>query len=209
MSHSGFRCSLCDKTFAEDEVIEIEGHVTCAACKPQLVSGLQEGTGVPGTGVARHKINVVIDKGGRLPPRCIKCNAPADHMLKKHVYWHPPGLYLLILLNVLIYFVVALVVRRKFLFEIGLCDRHHRRRTQAVRLIWGLTGVGLAVLAFLGLGGVAASDPTLFFVVLIVLFLMILCCAGYAHLLSLVKVDSQTYWLRGVCRKYLDSLPDY
>ena len=63
------------------------------------------------------------------PDRCVKCNAPAEgYRLKQALYWHPAWVYLLILPGVLIYAIVALVIRKSYVGHVGLCPTHRARR---------------------------------------------------------------------------------
>ncbi len=71
-------------------------------------------------------------RGGLFPNRCIKCNAPAVAPGRRQkLTWHPPAWYLLILLAVLLYAIVAMIVRKTATIEIGLCERHQKR------VLWG------------------------------------------------------------------------
>jgi hypothetical protein len=80
-----------------------------------------------------------------LPPQCIKCGAPADGKpVEKIIYWHSPVLYLLILAGLLIYAIVAMVVRKGIKVRMPLCARHAQRRSTAVTLAWVLPLAGLA-----------------------------------------------------------------
>ena len=57
---------------------------------------------------------LVVRPGCTLPDRCIKCNEPAEHPLQsRRFYWHHPALYLLVLVDLLIYLVVAVIVVRR------------------------------------------------------------------------------------------------
>ena len=79
------------------------------------------------------------------PDRCVKCNAPAHgYRLKQSLYWHPAWVYILILPGLLIYAVVALVIRKPYVGHVGLCAKHRQRRT-----ILRTTGV-FVMLASLG-----------------------------------------------------------
>src|SRR5262245_18463351 len=64
-----------------------------------------------------------------IPHRCVKCNDPVEEPTKtRKVYWHSPWLYLLLLFNVLIFAIVAAVVRKKATVAAGLCTLHKKRR---------------------------------------------------------------------------------
>lgn len=64
------------------------------------------------------------------PDRCVKCNAPAHgYRLKHSLYWHPAWVYLLVLPGVVVYAIVALVIRKPYVGHVGVCAKHRKRRT--------------------------------------------------------------------------------
>src|SRR5260370_36502587 len=70
-----------------------------------------------------------------LPPLCVKCGAPAnDKPVVKSFYWHNPAIYLVILAGVLIYLIVAVIVRKGIEVSVPLCALHSKRRSIAVAL---------------------------------------------------------------------------
>jgi len=71
-------------------------------------------------------------RDARLPGRCVKCNAPGETRLQKTYYWHSGGWYLLILFNLVIYAIVAMIVRKKCRLEASLCAQHARRRSRLI-----------------------------------------------------------------------------
>lgn len=89
---------------------------------------------------------IYVAKGSDLPQRCVKCNALlVQRPKRKTYYWHASGWYLLILLNLIIYAIAAVIVRKKFELSPGLCDAHVKRRRMRVAL-----ALGLFVLFFAG-----------------------------------------------------------
>jgi hypothetical protein len=58
--------------------------------------------------------------------------------------WHHPALYLVILAGVLIYAIVALIVRKSIKVSVPLCAQHAKRRSIAVTLAWVLPLAGIA-----------------------------------------------------------------
>src|SRR6185312_5268560 len=111
-------------------------------------------TGGVGAGrtVWREGDLLITSIGAEMPRRCVKCNGPADQPTKaRKVYWHHPGLYLLVLFNVLVYAVVVTVVRKKVFVSAGLCKEHKQRRRIAMSAAWtgALSGI---VLVFVGMG---------------------------------------------------------
>ena len=104
-----------------------------------------------GAGYWRDGKHAVVTPGGALPPRCIRCNEPAVQPMKTHkLSWHHGGWYLLILVNILIYVIVALIVRKRAQVTYGLCAQHHKRR----RLFSAIGWIGF----FLGCAAIAV-DP--------------------------------------------------
>ena len=101
-------------------------------------------------GVWRDGKIIVMSHDASFPDRCVKCNQPAaGYRLKRKLTWHPSGWYALILINVLVYAIVASFVQKKALVHVGLCETHRKRR------LW-LIGLGLA-LPLLGTIGCGAA----------------------------------------------------
>jgi len=60
-----------------------------------------------------------------LPAFCVKCGRPAQPKLMRRMSsWHQPWLYFLILVGVLIYAIVALILRKSMTLHLPLCARH-------------------------------------------------------------------------------------
>lgn len=90
--------------------------------------------------------------GGWLPRRCVQCNAPATSNLIKTLYWHPQALYLLIFFpGLLIYAIVAAIVRKSAVVDFGLCEEHRRRRRLGMIIGWGGGSLSMLLL-FVGTG---------------------------------------------------------
>ena len=81
--------------------------------------------------------------------RCIKCNEPSDGKpLKRNLVWHHPAFYLLIFAGVVVYAIVAIIVRKKATMQIGLCPIHRRNRRliQTLSILFLLTPYTLLLL---------------------------------------------------------------
>jgi hypothetical protein len=144
--------------------------------------------------------------GEPLPDRCVRCNAPAEGFAVRRKYtWHPELISLLVLLSPPIYVIVALLVRKKAVVDLGYCLEHHDRRRAAIRNAWltALTGLVLIGLAIpfesgpLALAGLA--------VLLISLFMGALA----PHHPKPKRIDKQIIRLAGVGKPFLDSLPGF
>jgi hypothetical protein len=64
-----------------------------------------------------------------LPPNCVKCGQPAQKPFRKKFFWHTPWLYLMVIFpGLLIYAIVALIVRKNIELDVPVCDFHHAER---------------------------------------------------------------------------------
>jgi hypothetical protein len=146
---------------------------------------------------------LVAAKYTTLPDRCVKCNRATGFKIKKKYYWHPPAWYLLLFLNVLIYAVAALAVRKTAELEVGICDDHQKRRK-----LWMAVG---ALIPLLGIGGCMAGGSTEDLVIVgigaTVLGIVWLIIAS--QLLAPSRIDENVIRLRGVSQDYLAALPPY
>jgi hypothetical protein len=80
-----------------------------------------------------------------LPPPCIKCGAPADGKPVERVfYWHNPALYLVLLAGLVVYAIVALIVRKSIRVRIPLCAHHAKRRSTGITIGLVLMVAGIA-----------------------------------------------------------------
>ena len=99
---------------------------------------------------------VVVGTGSDLPPRCILCNEPAQLPVKTiKIYWHNPWIYVLVLINILLYAIVGLIARRSASVSPGLCAAHSATRKR--RIIASTTLFGLFVVA--GIALIANGEP--------------------------------------------------
>jgi uncharacterized membrane protein len=138
-----------------------------------------------------------------LPYRCVKCNEPTEKRLKRKVTWHHPALYLIILVALLIYLIVALIVRKSATVEIGLCEEHQKKRRRNILITWGLVllSVGSFVMA------VMLEDINYFLVGFVLLIAAIIYSIVAVRLIAPSKIDDKFVWLRGINKDYLDELP--
>jgi hypothetical protein len=90
---------------------------------------------------------LVMHKLAPLPDICIKSNLPATRRLKRSLTWHHPGYYFLILAHLLIYIIVALIVRKSATIRIPLTDEWYFLRRRRMLIAWTLIllSIGLFV----------------------------------------------------------------
>lgn len=105
-------------------------------------------------GVVRDGKLLVVQRGheSQLPDgACVRCGAPAVETMKKTYSWHSPVLYVLILVSLLVYVVVALIVRKTMKLQCGLCAAHAQRRFRLIVAGWATFAAAVVVAA----GGLA------------------------------------------------------
>jgi hypothetical protein len=86
-----------------------------------------------------------------LPRVCMKCGADATTVKRRQFSWYPPWVWLLILLSIWPFIIVALILTKRQSVEIPFCDQH--KNHFLVRVLAGLGG--LAVVLLLGAVGFA------------------------------------------------------
>lgn len=67
---------------------------------------------------------------------CVKCGRPAIVTLRRKLSWHHPAWFFLILVNLLIFVIVALCVSKRMILTVGLCDTHRARRKVWILVSW-------------------------------------------------------------------------
>jgi hypothetical protein len=156
---------------------------------------------------------LIVPREVTLPPRCVFCNEPAEQPMKKFSYnWHPQLLYFLILFpGLLIYAIVALIVRKTGKAYVGLCPKHASSRRKKIA-ISTITVIGSVVLLIFGISFAASnrsSDATTGMI--IVLFGVIGIIVGavigtQSRVLSPTLIDKQYMHLKGAREPFLASL---
>jgi hypothetical protein len=152
-----------------------------------------------------------MDKKSRLPDRCVKSNQPADGFtLKRKLAWHHPLVYLVILINIIIYAIVATCIQKTATIEIGLTREWAARRRWRILFAWlGVIG-GIVMIAF----GIAGADrnSSLVWMILagtIVLLGSIVYGIVGARMVAATKISDTHVWLKGVHPDYLAMLPEW
>lgn len=148
---------------------------------------------------------VLSREAGSLPNRCVRCNQPADEPTKtRKVYWHNPWLYLL-LFNLIIYAVVAAIVRKKALVAPGLCSAHKRRHRIGIAISWTLLLGSFAIMIVAGATnnglGVAGG--------MLILLVALLVSVSATRILRPKRIDAQYVRLKGCGSAFLDSMPQF
>ncbi|HKO98975.1 MAG TPA: hypothetical protein VJU86_18380 [Pyrinomonadaceae bacterium] len=214
---SSLKCAQCGLVnFLTDRFCKrcgasLGSNATSVVAPPQQGIVLEDGyvlppppiTGMPG--VWRDDSKLVMSKEALLPDRCVRCNVPTTGRLKRTLTWHHPAIYLIILVALLIYVIVAMVLRKTARIEIGLCDEHRAKRKRNVLITWALCGVGLMGMVL----AIAMNDGTYFGFGFLALFAALIFGLFAVRVVTPAKIDDRFVWLRGVNKEYLDELPQW
>jgi hypothetical protein len=154
---------------------------------------------------------LIMWKDAELPDVCVKSNQPANGgRLRRSLSWHHPAVYLAIFAGLLIYVILALVLRKTATIHIGLSDEWFRRRRRAIAIGWitGLTGIGMMF------GGIALLDRhdaagLLVPAGLVVALFGAIFGLMQARMVAPIRITDEYVWLKGVHHDYLDALPQY
>jgi len=143
-------------------------------------------------------------KEAPLPERCVKCNAPTQHTLKRNLRWHHPALYLLIFGGVLFYFIFALVFSKSATIHVGLCESHAATRKRDILITWALVLLAFGSFYF----AATAGEMSLLLVGLILLFGGAIYGTIKARVVAPQKIDNHYVWLTGINADYLQQFPE-
>jgi hypothetical protein len=178
-----------------------EQHNPYAAPRAALEAVLAQGQSVWRAGKL-----LVCTRDAIFPNRCVKCNAPAEPPLVRYkLGWHSGWWYLLILVQVIVYVIVGLLVRKRAEIDVGLCERHQRRRRNGrILSVAGLIAIVAAIVLGANLdmwplmaGGMIAILPWLIVVLILV------------PQLSAARITKEEIRVKGCGKDFLDSLPEH
>jgi hypothetical protein len=161
-------------------------------------------------GLWRKGSLLVMRKNAPLPARCVKSNAPTERRLKRSMYWHHPAIYLSILISILIYVILALILRKSATIYIGLSDEWFAKRHRAMLVGWLLFLASIAMI-IVGIGMLDQSDAFPWLIAaspLVFLFGAIYGLLG-ARMVAPVRISDEYVWLKGIHPSFLADLPEW
>jgi hypothetical protein len=177
---------------------------------PQVADAIVDAAVAEHYGLWRKGNTLVMHKNVELPNRCVKSNAPATRRLKRSLSWHHPAIFLSILISLLVYIILALILRKTAIIYIGLSDEWFARRRRAIVVGWlsALSGIALTVI------GIASVDrnEVLGWLILVGIFLFLFGLIWglvRARMVSPVRISDQYVWLKGVHPEFLADLPQW
>lgn len=160
-------------------------------------------------GLWRQGKLLVMDKRAPLPPRCVKSNVPTQRTLKRSLSWHHPAIFISILAGLLIYVILALVLRKTATTYIGLSDEWFAKRRMAIFVSW------LIVLASVGMfvAALAWSDRNNNLIILLPISILVFLTGAFygligSRMVSPKKITDTHVGLKGVHPDFLAELPE-
>jgi hypothetical protein len=126
--------------------------------------------------------------------------------MTKKLYWHPPAYYLLVCAGLLLYAIVALIVRKTATLHLGICEEHKNKRRRFIAITWSIVAVAVVLFVVSAVTNEGAVAGLAFLILLGAVIFGIVT----TQLVAPIKIDHQgVVWLKGVPPAYLEGLPAY
>jgi hypothetical protein len=181
---------------------------------PAAVAKLREGVplGTSGgyDGPWREGKYLVMSNNGPMPIACVKCGAEPTTYIRKTLTWHHPAIYLTILIGVLIYLIVAMVVRKTAKLQVPVCAACNARRKRNLAIGW-LSFILSLVLCYVAVGVMDGNDEAQTWVALssaALLLFSVIWAVGIQFILA-KKITDQFVWIKKVGKEMLEPLPEF
>ena len=157
----------------------------------------------------RRRGRVVAARGMAFPDRCVKCNRPTGgQTLRRKLAWHPSWVFLFVFFGILIYFIVAVVLRKTMTVFPGICPAHRKRHR--ILLAVGLLCIFLSITVPILLGNFTGADWGLLVLsgVMATLFASVFTILA-TRFVSPAKIDDEYAWIKTTGLEFRQSLPEW
>lgn len=153
-----------------------------------------------------EKVLIMARDDGDLPDRCVKCNDAAEEPTKtRTLYWHHPGFYVVLLINIFAYIIVALIARKKAKVSPGLCARHKSKRRLGLWIGWG----GF-ILGCIAIGAAAGNNqPGAALLLLLATLGAIIAGIIVSRVVYANRIDDRYVRIKGCGEAFLAELPEF
>ncbi|UYB52608.1 hypothetical protein OCJ37_01175 [Xanthomonas sp. AM6] len=157
---------------------------------------------LPGEALWRDGNDLLCVRDTPFPAHCVKCGMALrnDELKKRTFYWHAPAWYALVLVSIVIYAIVAVIVRKRSGHMLGMCTAHRRRRNWFVLLAVGAFVAGPLL-------GFAVGGDAGFGLGLVVFLAMSVTGMIGARILVPRRMDERYARYKGVAPAFLARLP--
>ncbi|HUK86826.1 MAG TPA: hypothetical protein VLT85_04115, partial [Terriglobales bacterium] len=141
-------------------------------------------------------------------PNCVKCGRPTREVLDKTFWWHDPVLFVLILLGVMVYVIVALIARKSCTLNVPVCEEHRRSYQSRRRIGRNLMLASIPLWAVIWIAGNGSDEAVgLGALVFLLVFVVGLIVRRAAGPIKPANIDKQTATFRGASESFLQLLP--
>jgi hypothetical protein len=82
---------------------------------------------------------------GLLLAVCLRCGVPSSQRVRRQFSWYPRWLVVLVLVNLLVFAIVALVMTKRVTVEVPMCDRHRNHWLKRLLINLGVFVGGVVV----------------------------------------------------------------
>ena len=161
------------------------------------------GTSDSTAGVWRDGNVLIMEKGARLPDYCVKTNAPATKRLNRRIQWHHPAVYAALLFNVLIFLIIALIVRKTAEVEFPVSQEVIDKRKRWMIVGWGGSLGSIVVM----IAGFAAGIPAIGVIGMLGFLFCLFAGIIGVRILWPSKIDDQYVYLKGADEGFLARFP--
>lgn len=164
-------------------------------------------------GLWRDRRDLVLHLESRLPSLCVKTGLPTSEIGIQRVFrWHSPWLALALLVNVLLYIILAVALSKRATVVVPLAPAARANRRFWIICSWiiGLTGVAIvcvAVYFLMDVQDAAGMSITSLFAGLVLLIGGLFVGQNSSRILRPTKITRTHIWLRGVHESILSQLP--
>ena len=156
------------------------------------------------SGAWRDRDRLVIRRtGAHLPDLCIKSGRPCGARMERKLHWHPKWVYAMLLINIIVFIIVASVTRKTAKLDFALGDEARARRKMHI-----LIGVGLMALG-VGLCFGATIDTAFIAIGVIGFFIGVAWALIGARLVWPTRMTDDHAWVEGVSPELLSALPTW
>jgi peptidoglycan/LPS O-acetylase OafA/YrhL len=151
---------------------------------------------------------VLVRRYGDLRGRCAWCGAPTTGSMRLDVSALGPLWQILFVFGPVPDLPFAWFVEKRAELDVGLCDRHRRRRRRARQVGWGSVAMGAALMALAFVPSRESNWPVVLFpgALLLVIVGMLVAALGTRGPTGQMA-DSRGVWVRGIASEVVFDLP--
>ena len=137
------------------------------------------------------------------PSRCYKCNVSTENAKQVKLYYINPWIYITFIISPLVYIIVSLIVRKKYVLNLPICDNHLKRRKRFIMSQWIVATITVTLLTI----GISLNNSTLI-ITSILLFIYFLAALVLGRMAYIVKLKDERIWIKGAGKDFISSLPE-